>query len=169
MQERIRIGISRCLLGEKVRYDGGDQANPFLTDTLGRHVDYVPVCPEVEIGLAIPREPMRLVGDSDAPRLMTIHVQRDYTRQMATWAHKRIRELEKEELCGFIFKKDSPSCGLFNVKVYNDKGMPSGKGRGIFAHAFTRHFALVPVEEDGRLRDPRLREAFIERIFAMRI
>ena len=164
----IKIGISRCLLGDRVRYDGGHSHDRFLTDTLGGYVAYVPVCPEVECGMPIPRDHMRLVGDEKAPRLITVKTGKDNTEQMLTWAARRCRELEKENLCGFIFKKNSPSSGLLRVKVYTEAGMPSRSGVGLFARTFTEHFPLIPVEEDGRLNDPKLREMFIEQIFAMK-
>lgn len=164
----IRIGISTCLLGEKVRYDGGHKLDPFLVDTLGRYVEYVPVCPEVECGFGIPREALRLVGEPAAPRLVTVRGNIDYTERMAGWAKKRVRDLEKEDLCGFIFKSKSPSSGMERVKVYNEKGMPSKTGSGMFARAFTDHFPRIPVEEEGRLHDPQLRENFIERIFTLK-
>ena len=168
MEARIKLGISTCLLGENVRYDGGHKLDRFLTDTLGQYVKYVPVCPELECGLGVPRESMRLVGNPDSPRLLTLRTHRDHTGRMVGWAKKRVRELEKENLCGFIFKSNSPSSGMERVKVYNEKGMPVKKGSGIFARVFMAHFPLLPVEEEGRLHDPKLRENFIERIFAMK-
>jgi uncharacterized protein YbgA (DUF1722 family)/uncharacterized protein YbbK (DUF523 family) len=168
MEEKIKLGISSCLLGNKVRYDGGHQMDHYLTDTLGCYVDYVPVCPEVECGLSIPREAMRLVGDPQYPRLITIKTKVDHTKRMNQWAKNRLKELGKENLCGFIFKKNSPSSGMERVKVYNEKGMPLKQGRGMFAKAFIDYFPRIPVEEDGRLHDPILRENFIERIFSMK-
>jgi uncharacterized protein YbgA (DUF1722 family)/uncharacterized protein YbbK (DUF523 family) len=168
MSERIRIGISTCLLGEKVRYDGGHKLDRFLRDTLGRFVEYVPVCPEYECGLGVPRESMRLVGDPASPRLVTARTRVDMTDRMAAWARKRNRELEGEDLCGFVFKSNSPSSGMERVKVWSERGMPVRRGVGIFAAAFMEHFPLLPVEEEGRLHDPGLRENFIERVFALR-
>lgn len=168
MEDRIRLGISACLLGQNVRYNGGHKLDPFLRDTLGRYVEYVPVCPEVEAGFGVPRETMRLEGNVDAPRLVKTRSRTDHTEQMRKWAEKRVKELEKEDLCGYIFKKDSPSSGLMRVKVYNEKGMPEKKGVGLFARAFVEHFPLVPVEEEGRLHDPRLRENFIEQVFTLK-
>lgn len=166
--ERIRLGISACLLGEKVRFDGGHRLDRFLTDTLGRFVEYVPVCPEAECGLGIPREAMHLEGDPGSPRLVTIRTQRDFTERMLHWAQERVRELEGEDLCGFIFKSDSPSSGMERVKVYDDNNVPRKVGTGLFASVFMKHFPLLPVEEEGRLHDPMLRENFIERIFVAR-
>jgi uncharacterized protein YbgA (DUF1722 family)/uncharacterized protein YbbK (DUF523 family) len=165
MNNKIRLGISSCLLGEKVRYDGGQKLDHFLRDSLGKYVDWVPVCPEVEIGLPVPREAMRLVGLPEAPRLITIRTGKDYTDQMSMWAAKRVEEIEEEDLCGFVFKSRSPSSGMKAVKVYNESGVPSNKGTGIFARAFIDRFPLLPVEDEGRLNDPVLRENFIERIF----
>ncbi|MBL7114717.1 MAG: DUF523 and DUF1722 domain-containing protein [Kiritimatiellae bacterium] len=164
---RLRMGISACLLGQRVRYDGQHKRDAFLTDTLGTFVDYVPVCPEVECGLPVPREAMRLVGDVNNPRLMTQRTKVDLTEKMQNWAHCRIRELRKENLSGFIFKSRSPSSGMERVKVYSETGGLSGKGSGLFAAAFMKAFPLLPVEDEGRLNDPRLRENFIERVFAM--
>jgi uncharacterized protein YbgA (DUF1722 family)/uncharacterized protein YbbK (DUF523 family) len=131
-------------------------------------VEYVPVCPEVECGLPIPREAMHLEGDPDSPRLVTTHTKQDMTDRVFQWARKRVVDLEKEDLCGFIFKSDSPSSGMERVKVYNEKGMPVKRGVGMFARIFMEHFLLLPVEDEGRLHDPNLRENFIERIFALK-
>jgi uncharacterized protein YbgA (DUF1722 family)/uncharacterized protein YbbK (DUF523 family) len=168
MAEKITLGISTCLLGENVRYDGGHKLDRFLKETLGQYVEYVPVCPEVECGLPIPRESMHLEGNPDSPRLVTSRSKEDMTGRMVQWAKKRVLELEKETLCGFIFKSDSPSSGMERVRVYNEQGVSSKKGVGMFARIFMEHFSLLPVEEEGRLHDPKLRENFIERIFALR-
>lgn len=163
--EKIKMGISRCLLGENVRYDGGHQHDRYLTDTLGNYFEYTSVCPEVEYGLPIPREAMRLVGKPDTARLVTIKTGVDHTAGMLTWARGKLEKLEKEDLCGFVFKSKSPSSGMQAVKVYGPSGMPVHKGVGIFAGAFMSRFPILPVEEDGRLHDPLLRENFIERVF----
>ncbi len=168
MVERIRLGISSCLLGNPVRFDGGHQHDRYLTETLGAFVEYVPVCPEVECGLGIPRETLRLVGNPASPRLVTTRSGMDHTERMRSWAEERLQGLAREELDGFIFKKGSPSSGMERVKVYSDQGMPRKIGAGIFAQAFMDRFPSLPVEEDGRLYDPALRENFIERIFAHR-
>jgi uncharacterized protein YbgA (DUF1722 family)/uncharacterized protein YbbK (DUF523 family) len=169
MTEKIRLGISSCILGEKVRYDGGHQLDRYIRDTLGKHVDWVPVCPEVDCGLPVPREAMRLVGTPESYRLVTRTTGIDHTQKMLSWAGKRLDDLEKEELCGFIFKSDSPSSGMSKVKVYNPAtGVPVKQGAGLFARAFMERFPLLPVEDDGRLHDPGLRENFIERIFVFR-
>jgi len=166
--EKIKLGISTCLLGENVRYDGGHKLDRFLTDTLGQYVDYVPVCPEVECGLPVPRESMHLEGNPDSPHLVTSHTKQDMTNRMIRWAQKRVVELEREDLCGFIFKSNSPSSGMERIRVYNEKGIAFKKGVGIFARIFMDHFPLLPVEDEGRLHDPELRENSIERIFALK-
>jgi len=166
--EKLRLGISTCLLGQKVRYDGGHKHDRYLTDTLGQYVEWVPVCPEVECGLPVPREAMHLVGDPAAPRLMTVRTGEDKTDQMLRWARKRVAELEGENLCGFVFKAKSPSSGMERVKVYSAKGIPQKVGVGLFARAFMDHFPLLPVEEDGRLHDMAIRVNFIERIFTLK-
>ncbi len=168
MNDRVRVGISTCLLGEQVRYDGGHKLDHYLRDTLGRFVEWVPVCPEVEYGLPTPREAMRLVGDPDNPRLVTTRTGVDHTTGMKRWARKRVDALVGEDLCGFVFKSKSPSSGMARVKVYSESGMPANRGVGIFARTFMERFPLLPVEEDGRLHDPHLRENFIERLFVYR-
>jgi len=166
---RIRLGISTCLLGESVRFDGGHKLDHYLRDTLGAYVEYVPVSPEAECGLGVPRESMHLEGDAGRPRLVTTRTGRDLTECMEAWARRRVEELEGEVLAGFVFKSDSPSSGMERVKVYGRKGAaPVRAGIGIFARIFMERFPRLPVEEEGRLHDPVLRENFIERIFAFR-
>jgi uncharacterized protein YbgA (DUF1722 family)/uncharacterized protein YbbK (DUF523 family) len=164
----LRLGISRCLLGDEVRFDGGHKQDRFLTDVLGRYVEWVSVCPEVEAGLGTPREAMRLVGNPDRPRLMTIKSKHDHTQAMESMIDARLDSLHTQDLSGFVFKRGSPSCGVERVRVYTAQGMPSHNGVGIFAKAFTEQFPLIPVEEEGRLCDPSLRENFIERVFCYR-
>jgi len=163
--EKIKIGISSCLLGEKVRYDGGHRLDLYIKETLGQYFEWVSVCPEVEYGLPVPREAMHLIGDPDSPRLVTIHTGVDHTEGMLKWAREKLKKLEKVDICGFIFKSRSPSSGIGGVKVYTPSGMPSRTGAGIFGRAFMRYFPIMPVIDDGRLYDPRLRENFIERVF----
>ena len=167
MQSVIKIGVSACLLGEKVRYDGGHKHDRYLTDVLGRYVTFVPVCPEVECGMGIPRETLRLVGDPDNPRLVTTRSGIDHTERMKKWAAGRLDALEGEALCGFVFKKDSPSSGMTRVKVYTEAGMPVRRGSGIFARAFMDRFPLIPTEEEGRLNDLDIRENFLEQVFTL--
>jgi uncharacterized protein YbgA (DUF1722 family)/uncharacterized protein YbbK (DUF523 family) len=165
MQHRPKLGISTCLLGEKVRYDGGHKLDRYLKDIVGQFVDWVPVCPEVECGMPTPREALKLVGDPENPRLVTNQTGIDKTEQMLTWAKLRLDQLEQEKLCGYIFKSKSPSSGLQGVKVYDKNNVPSKKGVGIFARVFMNRFPLMPVEDEGRLNDAKLKENFIERIF----
>jgi uncharacterized protein YbgA (DUF1722 family)/uncharacterized protein YbbK (DUF523 family) len=162
---QIRLGVSTCLLGEEVRYDGGHKLDRYLVNTLGRFFEWVPVCPEVEMGLPTPRESMRLIGDAEAPRLVAPKSGTDYTEQMQAWARQRVEQLAQTKLHGFIFKKDSPSSGLFRVKVYNEHGMAQRNGTGMFPQAVMNRFPLLPLEEEGRLNDMPLRENFIERVF----
>ncbi|MEQ1895777.1 MAG: DUF523 and DUF1722 domain-containing protein [Vicinamibacterales bacterium] len=167
----IRVGISACLLGDQVRFDGGHKRDPFLIDTMGPFVDWVKVCPEVEAGMGTPRESIRLVEDDGRLRLLTVRTGMDHTAAMKGWTARRVRELAAEDLCGFVVKKDSPSCGMVRVKVYGPPGTtgPAGRhGRGMFTGALMDAFPNLPVEEEGRLSDPRLRENFIERVFAYR-
>ena len=168
MLTKIRLGISSCPLGEKVRYDGGQKLDHFITETLGKFVEFVPVCPEVECSLGIPREAMHLSSSPEGPRLVTIRTQVDHTERMRAWAQKRVVELEQEDLCGFIFKSDSPSSGMERVKIYSGKGMADKTGVGLFAQEFMQHFPLLPVEEEGRLHDPGLRENFLKSLFTMK-
>lgn len=165
MEKTIRLGISACLLGSKVRFDGGHKWDRFITETLGQCVEYRPVCPEVECGLGVPREPLRLAGYHGFPRLMTAHTGQEHTKRMARWVRKRVVGLAKEDLWGFIFKARSPSCGVKRIRVFNEEGALTKNGVGIFARAFMEHFPLCPVEDEDRLHDPAIRENFIERIF----
>jgi len=165
---RPRLGISRCLLGENVRYDAGHKLDRFLRDGLGQHVEFVPVCPEVECGLSVPREAMRLVGEPASPRLVTTKSREDITPRMTAWADERVAELGRVGLCGFVFKFGSPSSGMSRVKVYPEAGgVPALKGRGLFAARLMDAMPLLPFEDEGRLNDPALRENFLERIFVM--
>ena len=165
-QTNVKLGISSCLLGEAVRYDGQHKHDRYLTDVLGKYVDWISVCPEVGCGLSIPREAMHLSGTADSPRLVTVKTAIDHTDRMLKWCKKKLAELDKEELCGFVFKSKSPSSGMLRVKVFNAKGIPEKIGTGIFAGEFIKHFPLLPVEEEGRLNDPGLRDRFIDHVAA---
>jgi uncharacterized protein YbgA (DUF1722 family)/uncharacterized protein YbbK (DUF523 family) len=164
--DRVRLGVSSCLLGEPVRFDGGHRRDPFLAELLGRHVEWVDVCPEAESGMATPREALRLVRRGGTTRLLTAKTGIDRTPLMQQFVARRLEELSGLDLSGFVLKKDSPSCGLERVKVYGAAGAPVRSGRGVFADALVRRFPGLPIEEEGRLGDPRLRENFVERIFA---
>jgi uncharacterized protein YbgA (DUF1722 family)/uncharacterized protein YbbK (DUF523 family) len=164
--QRPRLGISACLLGQTVRYDGGHKHDAFLTDTFGRFVDWVPVCPELEVGMGVPRESVRLIGSLNQPRMIAERSGKDWTDAMTAFAAKRSDSLAALDLSGYVFKKDSPSCGMERVRVYEAKTQPTRRGRGLFAAALMKKLPLLPVEEEGRLNDPALRENFIERVFA---
>ena len=163
---KVRVGISACLLGEAVRYDGGHKRDGFLADTFGRFVEWVPVCPEVECGFGTPREPIRLIRAGRDIKMMTVNTEVDLTPQMKAFVQRRLPELEAERLSGYVLKKDSPSCGLERVKLYDRRGAAVRSGRGVFAAALAERFPSLPIEEEGRLSDPRLRENFVERVFA---
>ena len=171
----VRIGVSRCLLGEHVRWDGGHKRDAYLVDIFGPSVTWVPVCPEVESGLPVPRPAMRLehsasggaVVNGHRVRLITPKTGGDWTGEMAGWSAARVTQLAQDDLDGFVLKRDSPSCGLERVKIYGGAGgVGERKGRGLFAEALVARLPHLPVEEEGRLADARLRENFIERVFA---
>jgi uncharacterized protein YbgA (DUF1722 family)/uncharacterized protein YbbK (DUF523 family) len=162
----IRVGISSCLLGEEVRFDGGHKRHAFLTDTLGRFVEWVPVCPEVEAGFGTPREPMRLVDGGGRLRLLTVKTGVDVTARLDTFAERRVDRHDLRGLAGYVLKKDSPSCGVERVKVYRGDSVAARHGRGLFASRLIERYPHLPVEEEGRLADPALRENFVERVFA---
>jgi uncharacterized protein YbbK (DUF523 family) len=164
--EKIKLGISSCLLGLAVRYDGGHKLDPLLMDTLGKYAEWVPVCPEVECGLPVPREPMGLAGNPRAPRLVTLHSNIDHRGRMLTWAKSRLEALREEKLCGFVFKSRSPSCALRGIALSAESGMPNVDGQGIFARAFMEKFPDLPVEDEVRLSEPELRKNFLERVSA---
>lgn len=167
-----RIGISRCLLGDEVRHDGGHKRDAFLVSTFGQFVEWVPVCPEVEVGMGTPREAIRLVASADGVpsgtqpvRLLGVKSREDWTTRMAGFSTSRVRALRDEDLAGYVLKKDSPSCGFERVRVH-DNGQVTRTGRGLFAEALVREYPNLPVEDEGRLNDPALRENFVERVFA---
>ena len=164
----IRLGVSACLLGQEVRYDGGHKRDAFLTDTLGAFVEWVPVCPEVEIDLGTPRETIRLVGSPESPRLVAPRSGLDLTERMQRYAFNKARELARLDLCGYVLKKDSPSCGMERVKIHSEGRPGEKKGVGLFARALMDALPILPVEEEGRLNDPELRENFITRVFSYR-
>jgi uncharacterized protein YbgA (DUF1722 family)/uncharacterized protein YbbK (DUF523 family) len=166
MSEKIRIGVSSCLLGNEVRFDGGHKRNEFVTEVFGKFVEFVPVCPEVEIGMGTPRESIALRRQNGEVHLLGNKSGADFTAKMKPYAERRTRALGAENLSGYILKKDSPSCGMERVRVYAESGMPARDGVGIFAAALMGRYPNLPVEEEGRLTDPNLRENFVERVFA---
>ena len=163
---RPKIAVSACLMGQPVRYNGGHKQSTLCSQTLADYFDFVPLCPEVAIGLGTPREPIRLVGDPQAPRAVgTVHGDNDVTQALADYGQQMAGQLT--DICGYIFMQKSPSCGLARVKVYQSNGAPAEHaGRGIYAQAFCARHPDLPVEEDGRLNDPVLRENFLTRVFA---
>lgn len=165
MENRIKVGISACLMGERVRYDGGRKLDRDLTDALGRFFTLVPVCPEVGCGLPTPREAMRLEGNPAEPRLVTVESRIDLTERMRSYCQERVAQLKREDLCGFVFKMNSPSSGLHGVKVYVD-GVPTASGRGLFAAEVVRRFPSLPVAEAESLADPDRRENFLQEVFS---
>ncbi len=167
--DKIKLGVSKCLLGEKVRYDGQHKHDRYITGTLEPFFEYIGICPEADCGLSIPREAMRLVGqDKDHPKLMTRNTGKDITPMMIQWAETRLAQLEKEQICGYIFKSKSPSSGMVGVKIYSEDGLPRWTGSGIFAGMLMKRFPSLPVIDEGRLHDPVLRENFIEHVLVYR-
>lgn len=164
MKNRILIGVSSCLIGEKVRFDGGHKRDSYICDLLANYVDFLPICPEVAIGMGVPRPAIRLVGDPKSPRLVEVkNVERDYTLAMLEFANETMQQLT--HISGYILKSQSPSCGLRRVKIYQGKGQAPLSGQGLYAKILEEQFPYLPIEEEGRLNDPRLRENFIERLF----
>jgi uncharacterized protein YbgA (DUF1722 family)/uncharacterized protein YbbK (DUF523 family) len=167
MPRLLRVGVSACLLGHEVRWDGGHKRDRFVTDTLGPWVEWVSVCPELELGLGVPREPIHLEGDPAAPRLVAPKTGTDHTAAMLRFARTRVEQLVAQDLSGYVLKKDSPSCGMERVRVHRSRGgAPARTGVGFFARVLRERLPLLPVEEEGRLNHPALRENFVERIFA---
>jgi uncharacterized protein YbgA (DUF1722 family)/uncharacterized protein YbbK (DUF523 family) len=166
----LRIGVSACLLGDEVRYDGGHKRDAFLNDELAPFVTWVPVCPEVEAGMGVPREPVRLVrGPRGRTLMLGDRSGTDWTARMEALAARRVRALASQRLAGFVLKSKSPSCGLSRVKLYgaaDARAAPKPEGVGLFARALVEGLPNLPIEEEGRLHDARLRESFIERVFA---
>lgn len=167
---RIRVGISACLLGRQVRYDGGHKRDRRIIATLGRLFELVPVCPELEAGLGVPREPLRLEGKTASPRLVFRHTRGDITGRMNAWARRRLRELQETDLRGFVLKSRSPSCGLERVHLYKPgrPGAPGRKGQGLFARALVQRFPSLPVVEERRLHDRAGRDEFVRKVLACR-
>jgi len=174
--ERLRVGVSSCLLGQNVRYDGGHKRDAFVAGRLAAFVELVPVCPEVELGLGVPREPIRLerrraAGATGEVRLVALESGRDLTVEMRRWAQRRVDELAKLDLDGFVLKKDSPSCGKERVKVWSARGEAStysSSGTGVFAEVLQEKLPLLPVEQEDRLQEEEMQERFVERILGYR-
>lgn len=163
---RLRIGISSCLLGNPVRWDGGHRLDRILMEALGKYAEWVAVCPEVESGLSVPRPAMQLTGDPNAPRLVTIETGIDYTDRLKDWAVKKIFELKQLGICGFVFKSRSPSCGIKGIEIYSENGTATVYGQGIFARMLIDGIAHLPVEDEEGLHDHMMREGFIESAYS---
>ena len=169
MTGKIRIGVSSCLIGEKVRWNGDHKQDRYVREILSRYFEYIPVCPEVEVGMGVPRETVALYGDPEKPSMISKKTQTDWTKPMEKYIKSRINTLSADDLCGYIFKSKSPSCGMARVPLYSEFGSHKVKhGPGMFAKAFINSFPLVPTEEEGRLNDPRIRENFIVRVFSFK-
>ncbi|MGI9666882.1 MAG: YbgA family protein [Acidimicrobiia bacterium] len=165
----IKIGVSSCIIGEEVRWNGGHARQRWLTDVFWEYVDYVPVCPEVDVGMGVPRPTVRLERHGVDIRMIDPKNEVDWTAAMNRVSRSRASDMEAYDLCGFVLKKDSPTCGLERVKVVHDGGGGASKnGQGLFATALVQRFPFLPVEEEGRLNDPSIRENFVERVFAFR-
>lgn len=165
---RPRLCISTCLLGENVRYDGADRSDPVLLGAFGNHVEWVPVCPEVECGMTVPRDPMHLADDPSSPRLVTTATGEDQTGRMRTWIRSRLDELARENLWGFVLKSNSPSCGTRTVPVLDARGAKTSEAAGLFAAAVAERFPLLPVADERGLRDDAEWDGFIERLFCLK-
>ena len=163
--DRPRVGISACLLGDKVRYDGSDKRDAILVEVLGQRVEWVRVCPEVEVGMGTPRETVHLVREKGRVRMKTTATAFDYTDVMTRWAEGRVEALANEHLSGYVLKKHSPSCGLEHVPIYDANGRRREEGRGLFAEVLFRRFPDLPMEDESRLARPEIREAFVQRVF----
>lgn len=166
MSKKIKIGISSCLLGNNVRYDGGNKLDQYLIETLSRLVIWVPICPEVESGLPVPREAMQLVVDGQRIRLTTIETKQDRTEVLTRWAEEKLKRLEQDGIRGFVFKARSPSCGVHDAELFSTSGASLGWRAGLFAKSVISSFPALPVEDEERLRDPAVREEFLARILA---
>jgi uncharacterized protein YbgA (DUF1722 family)/uncharacterized protein YbbK (DUF523 family) len=164
----LRLGVSACLLGIEVRYDGGHKRDPFLAERLGSRVEWVPVCPEVEAGFGTPREPMHLVRGAGVVRLRAVHTRRDLTPPLQAAVTARLQQLASLNLDGYVLKAGSPSCGLVGVEVRDECGQVIDTGRGLFAAGLADALPLLPLEDERRLNDPAVRDAFLDRVFAYR-
>ena len=165
-ERRIRVGISSCLLGERVRWDGGHKRDPCLVSELGRFFEWLPVCPEVELGMGVPRPSLRLVRIEAEIRMVENETGRDHAHAMRAYARRRAAALAEQDLCGYVLKQDSPSCGTDRVSVYRTGAPAMRDGRGLFAEVLLEAMPWLPVENEERLSDARLRGDFIERVFA---
>ena len=167
MKNIIKIGVSSCLVGEKVRWNGDHKQDRYVREILGNYFEYVPVCPEMEVGMGVPRETVALYGTLEAPKMISKKTKTDWTERMNHYLRDRINKLTHDNLCGYIFKSKSPSCGISRVPVFSKTDRSKARhGPGMFANAFIKTFPLVPIEDEGRLNDAKIRENFIARVFS---
>jgi uncharacterized protein YbbK (DUF523 family) len=165
MVSKLKIGVSSCLLGEKVRWDGKDKRDAVLLDELHHLFEYVPVCPEVEVGMGVPREPVQLIGDKNDQQMQEVATGKDWTQSMVGFSEKKVLQLLEQGICGFIFKSRSPSCGTKGIPVYNDKGEALLEVvAGLFVQALMKHALALPIIEENELRNKQAREKFISQV-----
>lgn len=162
----LKIGVSACLLGQKVRFDGKDKRSPYITDCLGRYLQLVPICPEIEIGMGVPREKVGLFEPSQSPRMLGLLSETDWTRQMTDYACRRVKQEDSSSLDGYVLQQNSPSCGLHGVKIFEEGGTVQSRAAGLYARVLQRCHPLLPIAEEAQLADSSVRENFIARIFA---
>ncbi|ADU62216.1 MAG: DUF523 and DUF1722 domain-containing protein [Pseudodesulfovibrio sp.] len=168
MPNIIRIGVSACVVGERVRYDGSHARDAYITDTLAKYVEFVPLCPEVACGMGVPREQIRQVDCGGATRLIGYDSGEDWTDRMNVWANRILPGLDEDAICGFVLRHASPSCALMQGKLFSTKGDPPRRGSGFFAGRLMERYPLLPVETDNQLHTPLLRENFVRRIFVLK-
>ena len=168
LDDKPRLGVSSCLLGNSIRYDGGHCRNKMVCEQLGLFFQWVPICPEVEMGMPVPRETVRLVAQDGRTRLVGNKSGTDYSEAMRAYTERKLKQIAPLRLHGYILKKNSPTCGMERVPLYGTAGGRIGKTGGLFAAAMTRAFPLLPVEEEGRLNDLALKDNFVERVYAYR-
>ena len=167
MDSKIKIGVSSCLLGEKVRWNGDHKQNHYVRGILANYLEYVSICPEIEVGMGVPRETVALYGNPEKSQMISKKTQVDWTSPMKNYIKNCLKSLAHDDLCGYIFKSKSPSCGLGRIPVYSEFGSNKVRhGSGMFAQAFTKAFPLIPKEDEGRLNDPKIRDNFIVRVFS---
>jgi len=167
MEKKIKIGVSSCLLGEKVRWNGDHKKDHYVSGVLANYFEYVSICPEIEVGMGVPRETVALYGNPEKSQMISKKTQIDWTSPMKNYIKNCLKSLAHDDLCGYIFKSKSPSCGLGRIPVYSEFGSNKVRhGSGMFAQAFTKAFPLIPTEDEGRLNDPKIRDNFIVRVFS---
>ena len=162
----LAIGVSSCLLGKPVRFDGSHKRNRFITEVLGKVFTFVPICPEVETGMGVPRETIDLHGAPESPRLIGNESGVDRTTSINRWSSTRVRQQDIKQVCGFILKSKSPTCGLKSARIIGPTGRSTKRGQGLFASALYRHYPSMPIIEERDLYDPDERDNFIVRLFA---